>query len=54
MKNFHGMEIPMSTEMYFLSVGYEWLDEASYQMIKSDKSLEYQIRGVDVDSNGHH
>ena len=53
MKNFHGMEIPMSTEMYFLSVGYEWLDEASYQMIKSDKSLEYQIRGVDVDSNGH-
>ena len=29
MKNFHGMEIPMSTEMYFLSVGYEWLDEAS-------------------------
>ena len=53
MKNFHGMEIPMSTEMYFLNVGYEWLDEASYQMIKSDKSLEYQIRGVDVDSNGH-
>ena len=53
MKNFHGMEIPMSTEMYFLRVGYEWLDEVSYQMIKSDKSLEYQIRGVDVDSNGH-
>ena len=47
MKNFHGKEIPMSTEMYFLSVGYEWLDEASYQMIKSDRNLEYQIRGVD-------
>ena len=27
--------------------------EEYIQMIKSDKSLEYQIRGVDVDSNGH-
>lgn len=47
MKNFHGLEIPMSTEMYFLSIGYEWVDEETYQMIKSDRTLEYQIRGVD-------
>jgi hypothetical protein len=47
MKNFHGMEIPFDTELFFLSIGYEWVDEETYQMIKSDRNLEYQIRGVD-------